>query len=90
MPLTTPPFFSLSLRAVLNRSFIAFGKKDTDKSGLIDYADFCEIMNVDPSAATEKLFKMFDTLKTGQIFMKEVRLYCPFFTGSALCPLPPS
>ena len=72
---------------MLNRAFIAFQKKDSEKSGLIDYDAFCEVLAVDPSAATEKLFKMFDTQKTGQIFMKEVRARVPHARASARPPL---
>ncbi len=39
---------------------------------MVDHSDFCDILGVDPSPVTQKIFKMFDTENTGQIRMKEV------------------
>lgn len=60
---------------MVNRANVTRKKKDTDDSGVADHSDFCEILGVDPSPATQKLFKMFDTENTGQIRMKEVSCF---------------
>jgi Ca2+-binding EF-hand superfamily protein len=52
---------------------VKFKRLDQDGSGVLDYSTFCDALNVDPSPSGEKLFKMFDFKKTGQVDMKEVR-----------------
>jgi Ca2+-binding EF-hand superfamily protein len=42
-------------------------------SGLIDYTEFCEVLQVDPSPHCENVFQIFDYEKTGQIDAREVR-----------------
>jgi len=44
-----------------------------DKSGLVDYTEFCEMLQVDPSPQCETVFQLYDYDKTGQIDAREVR-----------------
>jgi serine/threonine-protein phosphatase 2B regulatory subunit len=54
----------------------------SDGSGQIDYAEFCEILVVDPSPGIEKLFQMFDSDRSGQIDVKEFLIGLSNFTGA--------
>ena len=51
-----------------HRRFVAI---DQDKSGLVDYIELCEILQVDPSPQCEELFQRFDYQKSGKIDAKE-------------------
>ncbi len=51
-------------------------------SGLIDYTEFCEILQVDASPQVERLFQMFDKDKSGQIDVKEFLIGLSNFTGA--------
>ena len=62
-----------------HRRFVAI---DQDKSGLVDYIELCEILQVDPSLQCEELFQMFDYMKTGKIDAKEVLIALANFTGA--------
>merc|ERR1712185_209615 len=52
-----------------------------DKSGMIDYTEFCEILQVDPSPQGEKVFQLFDYDKSGQIDVREFMIALSNFTG---------
>lgn len=47
---------------------------DKDKSGVVDYTEFCEVLQVDPSPLCERVFRLYDYDKTGQIDAREVNL----------------
>ena len=53
---------------------------DKDKSGVVDYTEFCEVLQVDPSPLCERTFGLYDYDKTGQIDAREVNsattIYC--------------
>lgn len=56
----------------IKKAYKRFQATDKDKSGLIDYTEFCEILQVDPSPQCEGLFQLYDYDKTGQIDAREV------------------
>ena len=45
---------------------------DKNKTGLIDYVELCEILQVDPSPQCEELFLKFDDRKSGTVDAKEI------------------
>jgi Ca2+-binding EF-hand superfamily protein len=51
----------------IKKSYKRFQAADKDKSGLIDYTEFCEILQVDPSPQCEGVFQLYDYDKTGQV-----------------------
>jgi len=53
-----------------------------DKSGLIDYTEFCEVLQVDPSAQAEKVFQLYDYDRAGQIDLKEFLISLANFSGA--------
>ncbi|CAM9811081.1 unnamed protein product [Heterosigma akashiwo] len=53
-----------------------------DKSGLVDYTEFCEILQVDPSPQAEKVFQMYDYDRAGQIDIKEFLISLANFSGA--------
>eukprot|EP00942_MAST-04A_sp_MAST-4A-sp1_P011550 g11550.t1 len=66
----------------IKKAFKRFQAIDKDHSGMIDYTEFCEIMQVDPSPQCEKLFQMFDEEKAGQIDVREFMIGLSNFTGA--------
>lgn len=66
----------------IKKAFKRFQAIDKDHSGMIDYTEFCEIMQVDPSPQCEKLFQMFDKDKAGQIDVREFMIGLSNFTGA--------
>lgn len=56
----------------VKKAYKRFQATDKDGSGQIDYTEFCEILQVDPSPQCEKLFQLFDNEKVGQIDVREV------------------
>lgn len=58
----------------IKKSYKRFQATDKDKSGLLDYTEFCEVLQVDPSPQCEGVFQLFDYEKTGQIDAREVGL----------------
>lgn len=65
----------------VKKSYKRFQAVDKDKSGLIDYTEFCEILQVDPSPQCEGVFQLYDYEKTGQIDAREV-IILSFFVSS--------
>ena len=55
---------------------------DKNKTGLIDYNEFCEMMQVDPSRQCEEVFTNLDNRKTGLIDAKEMLIALANFTGA--------
>jgi len=62
-----------------HRRFLAVDKK---KSGVIDYTEFCEVLQVDPSPQCEDLFRLYDYKKSGLIDAKELLIAITNFTGA--------
>lgn len=85
----------------IKKAYKRFQATDKDKSGLVDYTEFCEVVQVDPSPQCEGVFQLYDYDKTGQIDAREVScavllsslfptvflLLTPF--TPSLLPLPP-
>ena len=51
-------------------------------AGMIDYTEFCEVLQVDPSPQGERLFQLFDYEKSGQIDVREFMIALSNFTGA--------
>ena len=47
----------------IKKAFKRFQAVDKDHSGMIDYTEFNEILQIDPSPQAEKLFQMFDKVR---------------------------
>lgn len=79
----------------IRKAYKRFQSADRDKSGLIDYTEFCEILQVDPSPLCESVFQLYDYDKTGQIDAREVSflklillkvlITCSLISSSSLC-----
>lgn len=67
----------------IKKAYKRFQATDKDKSGLIDYTEFCEILQVDPSPQTEQTFQLYDYNKTGQIDAREFLISVSNFTGAS-------
>ncbi|KAJ8603720.1 hypothetical protein CTAYLR_000215 [Chrysophaeum taylorii] len=66
----------------IKKAYKRFQATDKDKSGMIDYTEFCEILQVDPSPQGERLFQLFDYDKSGQIDVREFMIALSNFTGA--------
>lgn len=66
----------------IKKAYKRFQETDVDHSGLIEYTEFCEILQVEPSPQVEKLFQLFDKDKSGQIDVKEFMIGLSNFTGA--------
>ena len=69
----------------IKKAYKRFQSTDKDKSGIIDCTEFCEILQVDPSPQTEKLFQMFDKNQSGQVGSWVIGWSClllTFYLGS--------
>lgn len=67
----------------IKKAYKRFQETDVDHSGLIDYTEFCEILQVDASPQVERLFQMFDKDRSGQIDVKEFMIGLSNFTGAS-------
>jgi len=66
----------------IKKSFKRFQATDKDKSGLVDYTEFCEVLQVDPSPQCENIFQLYDYDKTGQIDAREFLIAVSNYTGA--------
>lgn len=66
----------------VKKAYKRFQATDKDGSGQIDYSEFCEIMQVDPSPQCEKVFQLFDNDKTGRIDVREFMIALSNFSGA--------
>ena len=66
----------------IKKAYKRFQAADKDKSGLIDYTEFCEILQVDPSPQCEGVFQLYDYDKTGQIDAREFLIAVSNYTGA--------
>lgn len=55
---------------------------DKNNTGLIDYIEFCDILQVDPSPQCEIVFSNYDYRKSGMIDAKEILIALANFTGA--------
>ena len=55
---------------------------DKKKSGVMDYTEFCEVLQVEPSVLSEEVFKMYDYNQSGLIDAKELLIALANFTGA--------
>ncbi len=67
----------------VKKAFKRFQAIDKDQSGMIDYTEFCEVIQVDPSPAIEKVFQNFDKDKVGQVDIREFFISLSNFTGAS-------
>lgn len=66
----------------VKKAFKRFQATDKDKSGLVDYTEFCEVLQVDPSPQCETVFQLYDYDKTGQIDAREFLIAVSNYTGA--------
>jgi serine/threonine-protein phosphatase 2B regulatory subunit len=66
----------------IKKAYKRFQATDKDKSGMIDYTEFCEVLQVDPSPQGEKVFQLFDYDKSGQIDVREFLVALSNFSGA--------
>lgn len=66
----------------IKKAYKRFQATDKDKSGLVDYTEFCEILQVDPSPQCEGVFQLYDYEKTGQIDAREFLIALSNYTGA--------
>ncbi|GMF45239.1 unnamed protein product [Phytophthora fragariaefolia] len=66
----------------VKKAYKRFQATDKDGSGQIDYSEFCEVLQVDPSPQCEKVFQLFDNEKTGRIDVREFMIALSNFTGA--------
>ena len=69
----------------IKKAYKRFQATDKDKSGMIDYTEFCEVLQCDPSPQGERLFQLFDYEKSGQIDVREFMIALSNFTGVLRC-----
>mmetsp|Transcript_5267 Transcript_5267/g.11254 ORF Transcript_5267/g.11254 Transcript_5267/m.11254 type:complete len:672 (-) Transcript_5267:99-2114(-) len=60
-----------------------FQRVDKKKSGVMDYTEFCEVLQVEPSVQCEAVFKMYDNNNSGLIDAKELMIALNNFTGAS-------
>jgi serine/threonine-protein phosphatase 2B regulatory subunit len=66
----------------IKKAYKRFQATDKDKSGLVDYTEFCEVLQVDPSPQCEGVFQLYDYDKTGQIDAREFLIGVSNYTGA--------
>ncbi|KAE9048722.1 hypothetical protein PR002_g299 [Phytophthora rubi] len=66
----------------VKKAYKRFQATAKDGSGQIDYSEFCEVLQVDPSPQCEKVFQLFDNDKTGRIDVREFMIALSNFTGA--------
>lgn len=60
-----------------------FQRVDKKKAGVMDYTEFCEVLQVEPSVQCEAVFKMYDYNNSGLIDAKELMIALNNFTGAS-------
>jgi len=66
----------------IKKAYKRFQATDKDKSGVVDYTEFCEILQVDPAPLCESVFRLYDYDKTGQIDAREFLIAVSNYTGA--------
>lgn len=67
----------------IKKAYKRFQATDKDKSGMVDYTEFCEVLQVDPSPQGEKVFQLFDYDKAGQLDIREFLVALSNFSGAS-------
>jgi serine/threonine-protein phosphatase 2B regulatory subunit len=67
----------------LRKSFKRFQASDRDGSGMVDYAEFCEVLTVDPTPEIEAMFNLFDLDRSGTIDILEMLIGLSTTTNAA-------
>jgi serine/threonine-protein phosphatase 2B regulatory subunit len=55
----------------IKKAYKRFQATSRDSSGMVDYTEFCEILQLDPSPQCESVFQLFDANKSGQVDIRE-------------------
>ena len=66
----------------IKRAHRRFQVLDKKKSGVMDYTEFCEVLQVEPSVQCEEVFKLYDYNRSGLIDAKELLIALANFTGA--------
>ncbi|KAL3781442.1 hypothetical protein ACHAW5_001519 [Stephanodiscus triporus] len=66
----------------IKRAHRRFQVLDKKKSGVMDYTEFCEVLQVEPSVQCEEVFKMYDYNQSGLIDAKELLIALANFSGA--------
>jgi len=66
----------------IKKAYKRFQATDRGNTGLVDYTEFCEVLQVDPSPQCEKVFHLYDYDKSGQIDAKEFLIALANFSGA--------
>lgn len=66
----------------IKRAHRRFQVLDKKKAGIMDYTEFCEVLQVEPSVLAEEVFKMYDYAGSGLIDAKEILIALANFTGA--------
>ena len=66
----------------IKRAYRRFMASNKNKSGVIDYTEFCVILQVDPSTQCEDLFQLYDYDDIGMIDARELLVALANFTGA--------
>lgn len=66
----------------IKKAYKRFQAADKDKSGVIDYTEFCEVLQVDPSPQCEAVFQLYDYEKTGQVDAREFLIALSNYSGA--------
>jgi Ca2+-binding EF-hand superfamily protein len=66
----------------IKRAYRRFQVLDKQKSGIMDYTEFCEVLQLEPSMQCEEIFKLYDYGQSGQINAKELLIALANFTGA--------
>ena len=67
----------------IKKAFKKFQEGDADKNGFIEYAEFCEVLEVEPGPAVQQLFASFDRDKSGKVDLKEFMIGLSSFTAAS-------
>lgn len=60
-----------------------FQTLNKDGNGQIDFPEFCNILQVDPTPQSEKVFRLFDMNKLGRIDLREFMIALSNFSGTS-------
>jgi serine/threonine-protein phosphatase 2B regulatory subunit len=66
----------------VKKAYKRFQASDRDKSGLLDYTEFCEVMQCDPAPQCDMVFKLYDYDKSGHIDAREFFIAVSNYTGA--------
>ncbi|CEM30956.1 unnamed protein product [Vitrella brassicaformis CCMP3155] len=69
--------------AYIKKVYKKFQEMDDDKSGLIDYDEFCKVLDTEPSPLMRRVFDMFDADGSGSLELKEFIVGLSSFTSAS-------